>query len=166
MLSIGLFVFIAAPAQAQEQVSQRLSQAAIENISVAVDGYDVVTYFTASSPLKGIETYQAVYGDKRYLFVSAENQEKFSVDPEKYLPEFEEYCGCAASEGKLVEADPKVYKIVEGKLVLFEDTKALNLWNTDEKERYKKAQEFWKYENKYDSGKRLRDNTRVRLFTF
>ena len=166
VLFIGLFVFIAAPVHAQEADSQTLSHIELGKTPIALEGYDVVTYFIPSGPLKGSESHQAVYGEKRYLFTSAENQKKFSVDPEKYIPEFGEYCGCAASENKRVKADPEVFKITEGKLVLFENTAALSVWEKDESNLYKKAQEFSKYESKYNANKRLQDDTRVRLFTF
>jgi len=162
LLAIGAFMPLATFAQTPGQTAQEQ----VENIPVALGGYDVVTYFASPAPKEGLKTHQAVYGDKRYFFVSLENQEKFAANPEKYLPEFNEYCGCAASEGELVKADPKVYKVVNGRLVLFENNDALSLWNADENERYQRAQKFWKYEDRYDAEKRLRENTTVRLFTF
>lgn len=166
ILFMGLCISIVTPAQAEEQATQPLSQAALEAVPLALEGYDVVTYFIAPTPLKGSKIHQAVYGEKRYLFVSAENQAKFSANPERYLPEFDEYCGCAASEGELVDADPTVFKIVDGKLVLFENQIALSDWIENESVRYKKAQNFWKYEDEYNADSRLRKNTTVRLFTF
>lgn len=148
------------------QVSESPSQEEIEKFAIALEGYDVVNYFHSSTSQKGNETYQAVYQGKRYLFVSAKNRAKFAVAPEDYLPEFEEYCGCAVSENKHVKADPAVFKITEGKLVLFKDQKALSKWNENEGKRYEDAQKFWKYESEYNANKRLNDDTRVRLFSF
>lgn len=165
-LSIGLFIPMSASAQLEGQAFEPPSQENVESISVALDGYDVLTYFHSASPQKGNKTYQATYRDKRYLFVNLENQKKFAADPEKYLPEFDEHCGCAASEGELVKANPEIFKITEGKLVLFENKQALSRWNEDEAELYKKAQSFWKYESEYNANDRLQDDSRVRLFTF
>jgi len=122
-----------------------------------------MTYYI-SGPQKGNSSYQSLYNGKRYLFINAENQNKFSKDPEKYLPEFDEYCGCTLAENLRVMADPKVFKIVQGKLVLLKDEESLSLWN--EEERYQKARDFWKIENQYDADKRLRENGRALLFTF
>lgn len=165
VLLLSLCFPIGAFAQEENQ-APHLSTQDIEETKIALDGYDVVTYFLASAPQKGNKTYQAIYRDKRYLFASPENREKFAANPDKYLPEFDEYCGCAASEDELVQADPTVFKIREGKLILFENKDALSDWNENENERYQKAKRFLKYENEYDAGERLRDDTRVRLFTF
>ena len=168
MLAIGLLFSSPVWAQSADTLplSQDISQDEPDNISVALEGYDVMTYYTPAGPQKGAPSYQALYNDKRYLFTSLENQQQFAKNPEKYLPEFEEYCGCAVSDNKQVMADPTVFKITQGKLVLFEDEQALSLWNKDEAGRYKKAQNFWKHENKYDANKRLRDDSRARLFSF
>ena len=166
ILLVGLFFPANVFAQIEGQTSQQFSQKKAGNISIALDGYDAVSYFMPAGVEKGVQAYQAVYQDKRYLFVSAENQNKFAADPEKYLPEFEDYCGCGVSENKRIKADPKVFKITEGKLVLFENTQALSKWNANETERFQKAQKFWKHENEYNANKRLQDDTRVRLFTF
>ena len=165
---VGLLMVFTAPVQAQEQKLnfEVVSQAESETFTVALDGFDVVSYFYSPSPQKGNKAHQAIYLGKRYLFVSAENQKKFAAAPEEYLPEFEEYCGCAVSEGEHVKADPEVFKIVEGSLVLFEDANALSTWNKNEEERYEKAQNFWEYESEYNANDRLQDDTRVRLFSF
>ena len=166
-LTIGLLVSSPAFAQSEADITApEISQDELEGIPVAIDGYDVMTYYTSSGPQKGNTSHQSLYNGKRYLFTSAENQTKFSKDPEKYLPEFEDYCGCALADNLRVMADPKVFKIVNGKLVLFKDEASLSLWNEDEEARYQKARDFWKIENQYDADKRLRENGRARLFTF
>ena len=164
----GLLLVFAAPlkVQAQELRFESVSQAESEAFAVALEGYDVISYFNSPSPKKGNKDYQAVYLGKRYLFINSENQKKFAADPEEYLPEFEEYCGCALSENKRVNADPEVFKIVDGNLVFFEDKKALSKWNKNEEERYAKAQKFWKYESEYNANNRLKNDTRVKLFSF
>ncbi len=174
ILSIGLFFSTAAFSQLSNQVNrqvdnqilQSISQEDIQNIEVGVEGYDVVNYFYSTIPQKGTTNYQAVYKGKRYLFTSAENQVKFSSSPDYYLPEFEEYCGCAVSDNERKKADPKVFKISKGKLILFQDEEARNKWNENEEGRHKQARNFFKYENEYDASERLHDDTRVRLFSF
>ena len=168
VFAVGLLIPLPALAQTPDSnaTSQEMSQDELDNIPAALEGYDVVTYYMPSGPQKGSKSYQALYNEKRYVFTSLENQQLFSQDPEKYLPEFEEYCGCAVSENRRVMADPTIFKVMEGKLVLFETQEALNLWEENETERYQKAQDFWKYENRYDANKRLQDDSRARLFTF
>ncbi|MEO1384617.1 MAG: hypothetical protein AAFV78_15450 [Bacteroidota bacterium] len=55
-----------APLQAQDKTKQAFFQ--IEG--VAIDGYDVVAYFTEHQAQKGIDQYQASYGGVRWLFSS------------------------------------------------------------------------------------------------
>ena len=162
---IALYLPASAFAQTEHQIEPNTSQD-IQNIPVALEGYDVLTYFLPSGPEKGSYQYQVSYRDKRYLFLSAENQKSFAANPERYLPEFDAYCACATSENKRVIADPSVFKITQGKLVLFENTQALSKWNKNEEERYTNAQKFWKYENEYTANDRLKEDTRVRLFEF
>ena len=157
---VGLFMSMPAFAQGSHQTNNS------NNISIALDGYDVVSYFSLPAPEKGSLNYLAVYQGKRYLFIDAENRQKFVAAPEKYLPEFEEYCGCAVSENKRIKADPTVFKVTAGKLVLFEDEKALSKWNKNEEERHEDAQKFWKYQSEYNANDRLQDDTRFRLFPF
>lgn len=166
ILLTGLLFSTTVFAQTDNQPQKQLSQKEIQDIAIALEGYDVVSYFDFSSPKKGEETYQALYQGKRYLFINAENQEKFAAAPEYFLPEFEEFCGCAASENRRVKADASVFKITNGRLVLFHSEAALSKWNEDEDARYKKAQDFWKYENGYSAGNRFQDKTTVRLFSF
>ena len=169
MLVIG-FLF-SSPVLAQLEAGsttsfQEMSKDELEAIPAALEGYDVISYYTSSGPQKGNASYQALHNDKRYLFTSFENQQQFSKDPEKYLPEFEEYCGCAISDNLRTMANPEIFQITEGSLILFKDEAALSLWNEDEAGRYQSAQKFWEFENKYDGDKRLREDSRARLFSF
>ena len=160
VLLVGLFFSMPVFAQDNQQVIDH------KDSPIALDGYDVVSYFVLPAPELGSLSYQAGYEGKRYLFLNDENRKKFAADPEKYLPEFEEYCGCAASENKRIKADPAIFKITAGKLVLFEDKKALSKWNKNETVRYQDAQKFWSYESEYNANDRLQDDTRLRLFPF
>lgn len=153
-------------AQISDEILSSASQEELQAAPIAFEGYDVITYFSPGGLKVGTGKFQTVYLNQRYLFSTHENQEIFMSDPERYLPEFGEYCGCGASEEKWIRADPEIFKVIDGNLILFENPEALSLWNKDEERRYQKARDFWKYENKYDADKRLREDSTIKLFSF
>ena len=119
----------------------------LNNDNVAVQGYDLVTYFE-QNPQKGNKS-SFVYSYKNvlYYFVSQKNKEIFIKNPVKYLPAYGGWCAYAMGDtGKKVEIDPETYKIVDGKLYLFYNkyfTNTLKYWNEDEKNLKEKANINW-----------------------
>ena len=63
--------------------------------------------------------------------------------PTKFLPQFGGYCAFALSKGRLSPVDPDVYKIVDGKLYLFQSAGAKSAFEADD-EVLAKAQKNWK----------------------
>jgi len=99
--------------------------------SKAVGGYDTVAYFTEGKAVKGKKDFQLEYMGADWRFVSKENLELFKAMPEKYAPQYGGYCAWAAARGYTASGDPKVWKVVKGKLYLNynEDVKAK--WEKD-----------------------------------
>ncbi len=98
---------------------------------VAIKGYDPVSYFK-DGPEKGSKEFSAEHEGVTYYFVSEENQKTFEQAPEKYAPAYGGWCAYAMIDGEKVSINPKSYKIVNGKLLLFYDkffTDTLKLWN-------------------------------------
>jgi YHS domain-containing protein len=85
---------------------------------VALDGYDVTSYFKGK-PERGSPAHAAERGGVTFLFVSAEARSEFVSDPRKYLPEFGGYCTKAVSTGFAAPADPEIFAVVEDKLYIF-----------------------------------------------
>ena len=108
-----------------------------------LSGYDPVSYFKGSTPVKGDPKIQTRQGDLLYYFANEENKKTFVADPEKYKPQFGGWCAYAVADSKSkVEVDPKSFLIQDGKLLLFYnglwgDTKSK--WTTDKK---KSTQEY------------------------
>lgn len=89
---------------------------------VILDGYDVVSYFQSSSPLKGDSKFQTKVGDITYWFSSEENKNTFLKNPKKYEPAFGGWCAYAVADSKSkVEVDPKSFIIQDGRLLVFYD---------------------------------------------
>ncbi|MEQ9591723.1 MAG: YHS domain-containing (seleno)protein [Cyclobacteriaceae bacterium] len=114
--------------------------------SLALDGYDPVTYFLGS-PTKGKPGISAVHNGITYYFVNAQNQAAFKSDVEKYEPAYGGWCAFAMGEtGEKVKVDPKTYKIFNGKLYLFYNfwgNNTLEGWNQNENALKAKADSNW-----------------------
>ncbi|MEL7452791.1 MAG: YHS domain-containing (seleno)protein, partial [Pseudomonadota bacterium] len=67
--------------------------------NTAVQGHDVVAYFTVGEPTKGSEDFATTYQGAEFLFASQENLDAFLADPVKYAPQYGGYCAYAVSQG-------------------------------------------------------------------
>lgn len=118
--------------------------------SLALGGYDVVSYFKGNQPVQGTKAFKSTYQGITYYFSSQENLEDFRQHPEKYLPQYEGYCALGVSYGKKLSIDPETYKLTDGKLYFFFNGKtskgsinSLEVWNRNEAKLLKKAENFW-----------------------
>lgn len=118
----------------------------IEDDNVAVQGYDVVSYFMGE-PLKGKKELHYEHKGINYWFNNAENLELFIKQPEKFEPTYGGWCAYAMGvNGEKVKVDPKTYKIIEGELYLFYNFYFNNTmidWNKDELALKQTADKYW-----------------------
>ncbi len=114
---------------------------------LAVSGYDLVSYFNESVPIKGSKELNVTYHTAIYYFSSEDNKAKFKNDPEKYLPQYGGWCAYAiGAKNKKVKINPKTYKIKEDKLYLFYNSGGNNTlikWNKDEDNLKQNADKHW-----------------------
>ena len=111
--------------------------------SVALSGYDAVSYFTNERPLKGSGSYAAEHDGVTYLFSSEENKNKFMKMPESYVPVYDGYCAYGLALGKKFHTDPLIYEVVDKKLYLNKNKKAQGLWAKDINGHIMKADKNW-----------------------
>jgi len=97
----------------------------------AVSGFDPVAYFREGKPVEGSKTFTLVHKGAEYRFASAANRDAFKADPDKFVPQYGGYCAWAVSQGYTASADPKVWKIVNGKLYLNYDADVGKKWALD-----------------------------------
>lgn len=119
------------------------------NISnnVALSGYDPITYF-AKKPVLGKENISYTYKGIAYRFINEKSLSLFKANPEKYEPQYGGWCAYALAKDKpvLMEANPKTYKIVDGKLYLFYNSfgiNTVNKWNKNEAKFKASADKNW-----------------------
>jgi hypothetical protein len=110
---------------------------------LAIKGYDAVAYFQAGKALKGNESYTFQWHNLTWQFQSKENRDLFATGPEKYAPQYDGYCAWAMTEARKAQADPEVWKIVEGRLYLNCSTTAYEKWSRDLPGNIKKADANW-----------------------
>lgn len=110
---------------------------------VALDGYDPIAYFTDGKPAPGDPAIEATYNGALYHFVSQEHRETFEKNPAKYAPAYGGFCGYAASIGKVRPADPKLWSIVDGQLIVQHTPSAVELWEKDVTGNKAKADKYW-----------------------
>lgn len=148
----ALVAEVAAPSGAQPETgkSAEVKAAAKERTLVNVDknglaleGYDPVAYFTDGKPVMGDAKFKSVYRTATYHFASKEHKDLFDKEPAKYEPQFGAYCGYAASINRISPTDPNFWQILDGRLVLQHNQRALDLWNKDVPGNLVKADKNW-----------------------
>lgn len=115
--------------------------------TLAVEGYDLVSYFSDAKAVKGNKESVSWYRGVEYRFATPEHREQFARNPEKYLPTYGGWCASAmGAKGTKVEIDPTNFKVKDGRLFLFYKSAfgdALKDWNKHEAEWEPKADENW-----------------------
>ena len=119
--------------------------------SVALEGYDLVSYFTKSQAIQGTDKISAEVDGVHYYFSSVENQKLFKANPAKYMPQCGGFCatGVATASAKF-PVDPENFVVTDGKLYLFYNGpykgahfNGKEPWMKDEKALIKKADTNW-----------------------
>ncbi|MFI4918949.1 MAG: YHS domain-containing (seleno)protein [Legionellales bacterium] len=115
----------------------------ISTFAVALQGYDVVAYFTDHKPIKGNGDHVVIQDGVYYLFVNERNKQLFQTNPDKYLPQYGGWCAFGVSVGKKIASDPLAWKIVDGKLYLNLNDRVQKIWIKDINGYIKKANMNW-----------------------
>jgi len=116
-----------------------------EGKTIAVSGYDAVSYFKGNGvPVKGISKYKVTYKDATYYFANAANAAQFKKNPAAFAPQYGGHCAWAMSRGAFAPGDPKLYKIVGGKLYLNFNPNVQKTWLSDISGFIAKADPKWK----------------------
>jgi YHS domain-containing protein len=110
---------------------------------VILDGYDPVAFFTDNKPVKGDAQFQFTYDKAIYYFASQEHLDLFKADPEKYKPQFGGWCAYAVSLGRVAPIDVNTFSIVNNRLVIQHNQRAVNGWNKDVQGNLALADKYW-----------------------
>lgn len=85
--------------------------------NVAVEGYDVVAYFTDSKAVRGSADISYEWLGATWLFSTEDHRDRFAAEPITYAPQFGGLCaeGMAYAE-MTVNIEPEAWQIIDGKL--------------------------------------------------
>ncbi len=145
ILFAGMFVllcmFTALNVHAQKYQGKFLNN--VDKNGVIINGYDPVAFFTDNKPVKGDPSFKFNYEEATYYFASQQHLDLFKSDPEKYKPQFGAWCAYAVSLGRTAPIDVNTFSIVNGRLVIQHNQKAVRGWNEDVQANLKLADKYW-----------------------
>ena len=125
-------------------VAFALQSANADSTHVAIQGYDVVAYFTDGKAVKGSPSHELPFDDSKWQFANQTHKEMFAADPDRYMPQYGGMCAGGMSLGVSVPANPENWVIVDGKLYMISGSPAdLADWKAHAAENIKAADKIW-----------------------
>jgi hypothetical protein len=110
---------------------------------VGAGGYDVVAYQTQEAAVPGDEAITATHEGVTYRFATEANRERFTADPQRFLPQFGGYCAWAVSQGYTAHGDPEAWSVVGDRLYLNYSKGVRSQWQRDAKGNIAKGEANW-----------------------
>ena len=102
-----------------------------EKDGVAISGYDPVTYFAEMKPVKGSPEFHAEYQGSTFYFSTATNRDRFTMQPDKFAPQYGGYCAFGMAKGYKAVIDPAAFTVVNDKLYLNYSESVRSQWKMD-----------------------------------
>jgi YHS domain-containing protein len=115
----------------------------VDDKGVGLGGHDPVAYASDNAAVAGTAEQSSQLGPVTYRFASAEHKATFDAEPAKHAPQYGGYCAFAASQNRLSEADPTVFQIVDGQLLVFTNEDFKQKFNQDVAGNKRKADANW-----------------------
>lgn len=110
---------------------------------LALKGYDPVAYFTEKRPMLGDPQLRHEWDGAVYQFASAKNLELFKGEPDRYLPQYNNWCAATLAKGAKVHGNPEWWLVVDGRLYLFGGPAGPGLMKADATAMKNLADENW-----------------------
>lgn len=108
---------------------------------VGLGGFDPVAYRTFDKAVAGLPEHVASHGGATYRFSSSDNAAAFKGA--EHAPGYGGFCAYAASMGRLSPADPLVFEIYEGQLLVFTNADFRDQFDADRAGNKAKADANW-----------------------
>ena len=110
---------------------------------IALKGYDPVAYFTEKRAVAGSSQYRHEWDGAIYQFVSARHLDLFKGEPDRYLPQYNNWCAASVAKGAKVHANPEYWLVVDDRLYLFGGPIGPSLMNKDPTAMKSQADDNW-----------------------
>ena len=117
-----------------------------QDAAVLLEGVDPVAYQTLGLQAYGQLQFQSLHRGVAVRFTSAAHKALFDADPQKYLPAYGGLCANGMVYGIPRLGDPATWRIIDGKLHLFEDRAARNAFLLDTARHRQLADAYWQKE--------------------
>jgi YHS domain-containing protein len=109
-------------------------------------GNDPVAYFTAGRPVAGRADLKTEHRGLTYRFASEESRRQFIANPARYEPQFGGFCAQSMAYAVPVAADAATFKVIDGRLYLFDTPRARLYFEMDQERNLKLAWHYWESE--------------------
>ena len=109
-----------------------------------IGGYDPVSFFDTTGPVFGSEDLVIEYDGAKYIFHNKNNADKFRANPDRYAPQFGGNCAFGMVFGSKSTVDPKVWKIIDGRLYFHINAGTQRTWSKKYGSYIKRAEVAWK----------------------
>ena len=98
-----------------------------QTVEPTLNGYCPASFLLKGKAVKGDPAIRSEYQGSVYYLADSEAKKQFDADPEKFLPQFGGLCTVAlgGSYGNRLPSDPTVFRVVNGKLYLFSQERAV-----------------------------------------
>lgn len=110
---------------------------------LALEGYDAVAYFEVAQAQRGTEQFSYRWRGARWHFASLVRRDAFAANPERYAPQYGNYCAFAVSRGTTAHGDPRLWAVVGDRLYLNNNRFAQQLWEQDRADNISAADQNW-----------------------
>ncbi len=111
---------------------------------IAVEGTDVVAYFTEGKAIPGKPEFSHEWKNAKWLFSNQKHLDLFRKNPNAYAPAYGGFCAYAMSSGEKYGISPNSWHIENGRLFLNYDEEVQKEWMEKRADFIKKADEAWK----------------------
>jgi YHS domain-containing protein len=114
--------------------------------NLMLNGNDPVAYFASGRAAPGRPDIKAVHQGATYRFASEETRRQFITSPDRYAPQFGGFSALEMAYAVPVGSDAAVFKIIEGRLYLFESPRTRLYFEMDQERNLRMASQYWESE--------------------
>ena len=115
---------------------------------LALDGYDVVAFFTEHKPVKGVAEFSYQYQGVQWLFSSDQHRQMFEKEPLKFLPQYGGYCANGIMFGIPWGGNAGDFRVVNDKLYIFGGAVSQAAFELEMDKNIALADDYWEQEVK------------------